>query len=74
MSRCAGGTTIRLKTALNVGGSSQYPQPGDPPVSVQGQITVPGVRTYQVWFRNAAAFCTSATFNLTNGQEIAWGA
>ncbi len=72
--RCAGGTTIRLKTVLNVGGASQYPHAGDPPVSVRGQITVPGTRTYQVWFRNAAAFCTAATFNSTNGVEITWGA
>ena len=27
--RCAGGTTIRLETLLNVGGASQYPQPAD---------------------------------------------
>jgi hypothetical protein len=71
--RCVGGTTIRLKTVLNVGGASQYPQPGDPSISVKGLITVPGTRTYQVWFRNAATFCTPATFNLTNGIEISWG-
>ncbi len=72
--RCAGGTTVRLKTVLNVGGASQVPQPGDPSVSVQGLITAPGTRTYQVWFRNAADFCTPATFNSTNGLEITWGA
>ncbi len=71
--RCAGGSTIRLKTVTNVGGASQYPQAGDPTVSVKGNITVPGTRTYQVWYRNAAAFCTASTFNLTNGLEIVWG-
>jgi hypothetical protein len=35
---------------------------------------VPGTRTYQVWYRNAAAFCTISTFNLTNGIELSWGA
>ncbi len=71
---CAGGTMIRLETVTNSGGASQYPQAGDPSVSVRGSITIPGTRTYQVWFRNAAAFCTPATFNSTNGLEITWGA
>ncbi len=31
-----------------------------------------GNRTYQTWYRNAAAFCTASTFNLTNGTAIAW--
>jgi hypothetical protein len=70
--RCAGGSVIRLKTKTNVAGASSYPGAGDPAVSVKGQITSPGTRTYQVWYRNAAAFCTPSTFNLTNGLEIAW--
>jgi len=69
---CAGGTVIRLDTQLNSGGTSHYPGAGDPWVSVRGQVTAPAVRTYQVWYRNAAAFCTPATFNLTNGVEIVW--
>jgi len=70
--RCAGGTILRLGTKLNAGGSSQYPDVGDPPVSVRGGVTSPGTRTYQVWYRNAASFCTPATFNLTNGLELTW--
>jgi hypothetical protein len=27
---------------------------------------------YQVWYRNASAFCTPATFNLTNGLRVTW--
>jgi hypothetical protein len=30
------------------------------------------VRMYQVWYRNAAAFCTSSTFNLSNGYRVVW--
>jgi len=71
--RCAGGTVTRLGTKLNAAGSSQYPAAGDASVSVRGVVTSPGMRTYQVWYRNAAAFCTNATFNLSNGIEIAWG-
>ncbi len=72
--RCAGGVVIRLKTIPNVGGMSQYPQAGDLSVSARGLVTTPGVRTYQVWYRNAADFCTPSTFNLSNGWEITWGA
>lgn len=70
--RCAGGTITRLKVVSNAGGASQYPQAGDPSVSARGQVNQPGTRTYQVWYRNAAPFCTSSTFNLTNGLEIQW--
>ncbi len=70
--RCAGGSVVRLGTKTNVGGSSQYPGAGNPSVSVKGLVTSPSVRTYQCWYRNAAAFCTTSTFNLTNGLEITW--
>jgi len=39
---------------------------------IKGNITSPGTRTYQVWYRNAAAFCTPSTFNLSNGWELIW--
>jgi len=34
--------------------------------------SAPISRTYQIRYRNAASFCTSAPFNLTNGVEILW--
>jgi hypothetical protein len=72
--RCAGGTVIRLGTKTNVAGASQYPAPGDNALSVQGIVPASGgIRTYQAWYRNAAAFCVpAATFNLSNGAEITW--
>jgi len=70
--RCAGGAIIRLATKTNIGGSSAYPGGGDPSVSVRGSVSAPGTRTYQVWYRNAAAFCTASTFNLSNGVELTW--
>jgi len=70
--RCAGGSVLRLGTKANAGGTSQYPAAGDLPVSVRGFVTAPGTRTYQCWYRNAAAFCTAATFNLTNGIGLTW--
>ena len=70
--RCAGGSIIRLGTKVNVGNSSQYPEVGDLPVAVKGQILNPGTRYYQCWYRNAASFCTVSTFNLTNGLQLIW--
>jgi hypothetical protein len=70
--RCVGGSIIRLGTKLNSGGTSTYPAAGDPPISVRGANSAGAVRDYQVWYRNAATFCTTATFNLTNGLEATW--
>ncbi len=73
--RCAGGTITRLGTKTNDGsGASQYPVPGDLSVSVRGGCVAGDIRTYQCWYRNAAAFCTPSTFNLTNGLSVTWGA
>jgi hypothetical protein len=72
--RCAGGTIIRLGTKLNAGGASQYPTSGDASISVRGLDTAGDVRIYQAWYRNAAAFCTSSTFNLTNALQVTWQA
>jgi len=70
--RCAGGSVIRLATKTNVAGASRYPGAGDPAVSVRGAVPPGAVRRYQVWYRNAAAFCTSSTFNLSNALTLAW--
>jgi hypothetical protein len=71
--RCTGGSLIRLRVKINVGGRSQFPEPGEVPISVAGQIPPSGgLRNYQIWYRNAANFCTASTFNLTNGVAIDW--
>ncbi len=70
--RCAGGTVVRISTRANSAGTSSYPGVGEPNLSVKGLVTMPGTRTYQVWYRNAASFCTVSTFNLSNGLELAW--
>ena len=71
--RCVGGSIVRLGTKLNVGGASQYPDAGDPPISIKGMNAAGNVRDYQCWFRNAdPAFCKPSTFNLTNGVETTW--
>ncbi|MBL8862571.1 MAG: hypothetical protein JNK02_11235 [Planctomycetes bacterium] len=72
---CVSGSVIRLGTVVATNGSATWPRPGDPPLSVSGQIPSSGipVRYYQVWYRNAhPTFCTPATFNLTNSQRLTW--
>jgi hypothetical protein len=68
--RCASGSVIRLGTKTNTAGASSFPSLIDLPISFN--VTGIGTRTYQVWYRNAAAFCTPSTFNLTNGLEAVW--
>jgi hypothetical protein len=70
--RCAAGTVVRLWTVTNVGGASIVPPPGGPSIAVRGSVASAGTRTYQVWYRSAASFCTAATYNLTNGVEVQW--
>jgi len=71
--RCAGGTIIRLASHTASGGIVSYPVGADQPIHIKGAVNVGDTRYYQLWYRNAGAFCTSATFNLTNGIQIVWG-
>jgi trimeric autotransporter adhesin len=70
--RCAGGTTIRLGLRTNVAGASQLPSGGGPTLSSAGLVGTPSTRTYQIFYRDAAPFCTSATYNTSNGWAIHW--
>jgi hypothetical protein len=78
--RCAGGPIVRLSqygvvsgtAATGYGGSDGLGNGSTVPIHVQGNVTGPGTRTYQVWYRNSATYCTSATHNLSNGVEITW--
>ncbi len=70
--RCAAGSVVRLGTKVNSLGNSTYPTGGDQSVSVRGGDSAGDVRTYQVWYRNAAAFCTTSTFNVSNGWQQVW--
>ena len=71
--RCVGGAVIRLGVKFNVGNTSSYPTGADLPVSIKGMIPAAGgTRHYQAWYRDAMAFCTVSTFNLSNGITITW--
>lgn len=70
--RCAAGSVVRLGTKIATNGVASYPSATDQSVSVRGVVSAGNTRRYQGWYRNAAAFCTASTFNLTNGYEIVW--
>ena len=67
---------VQLGTRTNVGGASFVGGSPGPAISLQGWLSTPlpapCTRAYQCWYRNAAAFCTPATFNMTNGVLITW--
>jgi hypothetical protein len=71
--RCVAGTLIRLGAKTASAGTAVYPQAGDTPISTRGLVPLAGaVRYYQTWYRNPVNFCTSATYNLTNGVRAVW--
>jgi len=67
---------VQLGTRLNVGGTSFVGGAPGPAISLQGALNTPlpapVTRAYQCWYRNAASFCTPATFNMTNAVSIVW--
>ncbi len=70
---CASGSIVRIATKTASMGSATYPEANDPPISQRGGVPATGgFRLFQVWYRNAAPFCTSATFNLTNAVAVDW--
>jgi len=69
---CAGAPLVRLVRKMGANGAIDYPLPGDAPISTLGFATTGDTRVYQVWFRDAATFCTSATFNMTNAVAAVW--
>lgn len=69
---CVGGGLLRLKRKLGVNGALAYPEAGETPISTLGFNTAGATRTYQVWFRDSPAFCTSGAFNLTNAIAVVW--
>ncbi len=75
--RCAGGALLRLRTKLNAGGASSFPEAGVDTITLSARGGVaPGsgaLRLYQTYYRNsAAAFCPPETFNASNGWRQVW--
>lgn len=73
--RCVGDSVIRLVIRGVSNGSLTYGHGvvGDPSIAAQGQVPALGaLRRYQVWYRDAQSYCTSATWNLSNGLLVSW--
>lgn len=71
--RCVNTPLIRLGSKSASAGAASFPGPSDPKVSVRGSIPSLGLqRGYQVYYRNPAPFCTSATYNISNGVLVNW--
>jgi hypothetical protein len=69
---CITGTMIHLGAKPGANGVALYPEAGDPSVSVAGGISGAVTRFYQVWYRDAASFCTASSLNTSNGYQVVW--
>ncbi len=72
---CVNQSVIRLEIRTASGGAMAFGRdvPTDPAVSVDGLVPSAGAtRYYQVWYRDAAVFCSANTYNLSNGVRIVW--
>jgi hypothetical protein len=73
--RCVTGNVIRLGVRASSHGASSFGHGDGTGASVAQQGLVPasgGLRHYQFWFRDAAPFCTSSLFNLSNALSVQW--
>jgi hypothetical protein len=74
--RCAGGSLIRLAVKSNLAGASAFPEDTDTlSISQRGQVALGSgeTRYYQTYYRNPTpGFCTSETFNVSNGILVRW--
>ncbi len=73
--RCIGGQVLRLRQRQSITGESAYGfgVPGDPAVSLQGQVgPVGGTRFYQVSYRSVGSFCFQQKVNWSNSIAIVW--
>jgi hypothetical protein len=71
---CVGGSILRFGVKFaDANGFAAWPSGADPSISVSAAIPLSGAQhIYQAYYRDAANYCTSATFNLTNGQRVVW--
>jgi CHRD domain len=69
--RCIGGTLRRLGVVPVSGGNASLGTSGTTPIHTLGQV-IPGSYGYQVYFRDPQSFCTSLTYNITNGVQVTW--
>lgn len=70
--RCVVGSVTRI-TAVPVNGVAHVPAASGLPLSARMLVTSPGERrSIQAIYRDSPSFCTTATYNLTNGLMVTW--
>jgi len=69
---CVGGNVTRLGIATAPFGVASHPAVGGTAISLTGLVAAGDVLTYQVWYRDALAHCTSDTFNTSQALEVHW--
>jgi hypothetical protein len=70
---CLAGTITRLGVVFPTGTTAVYPGGTTPAaVHVAGMTAAGDTRHYQAWYRDAAAYCSPATFDLTQGLSVSW--
>lgn len=71
---CTSGPIVRLGSRTTVAGNAAFPGPGGPStlLTASGVGFDGGTRYYQALYRNNTNFCTSSTFNLSNGVRMIW--
>lgn len=72
---CVNTSIKRLGIRNAANGAMAYGRdvPTDVPISVIGQVPAAGAtRYYQLWYRDAASFCSPLTYNTSNGVRIVW--
>ncbi len=70
---CAASGILRMGVVFPAAGSATYPGGLTPsPIHIAGSTSVGDTRHYQCWYRDAVAFCSVSTFNLTQGLTLTW--
>jgi hypothetical protein len=72
---CVGGAIVRMALHTVSNGQDVYPQAGESGIALRGALPAGGgMREYQVVYRDPYPFgyCTSSTFNTSNGYVIVW--
>lgn len=71
---CLTGAILRMGVVFPTAGVAMYPGGLTPqPIHVAGgPLNAGDVRHYQCWYRDAIAFCSSSTFNLTQALTLTW--
>lgn len=76
---CASVSIIRMGVVFpgppSPANTAAYPGGSTPaPIHIAGGPIASGdLKHYQCWYRDAAAFCSPSTFNLTQGISLTWG-